>query len=74
MWIYSKRCGYNEKDVSMLKKMWIYLSQKPLSLSELLLLTIKPIDHQSYTIVPINYRAYQPPSLSTIKPIDHQSH
>ena len=47
--------------VSMLKMMWIYLSQKPLSLSELLLLTIEPIDHQPY----------QPSSLSTIKPIDH---
>ena len=42
----------------------VHLSQKPLSLSELLLSTIKPIDHQ----------AYQPLSLSTIKPIDHQAY
>ena len=29
MWIYSKRCGFKEKDVDMLKMMWIYLSQNP---------------------------------------------
>ena len=38
----------------------VCLSQKPLSLSELLVSTIKPIGH----------RAYQPLSLSTIKPIN----
>ena len=46
-------------------QMYIHLSvcpsSKPLSLSELLLLTIKPIDH----------RAYQPLRLSTIEPIEH---
>ena len=42
----------------------VSLSPKPLSLSELLLSTIEPINHQ----------AYQPLSLSTIKPIDCQAH
>ena len=38
-------------------------SQKPLSLSESLLSTIEPIEHQ----------VYQPSSLLTIEPIDHQA-
>ena len=42
-------------------QMSLSLSQKPFSLSELLLLTIEPI----------NCQAYQPSSLSTIEPIDH---
>ena len=41
----------------------VRLSQKPLRLSELLLLTIEPIGH----------RAYWPLSLSAIEPIDHQA-
>ena len=51
-------------------------SQKPLGLSESLLSTIEPINHQAYwpssllTIEPIDYWAYWPSSLSTIKPID----
>ena len=45
-------------------QMSVYLSQKPLSLSELLLLAIEPIDHQ----------AYQPLSLSAIEPIDKQAY
>ena len=53
------------------------LSPKPLSLSELLLSTIKPIDHQAYrpsslsTIEPSDYWANWPSSLLTIKPIYH---
>ena len=39
-------------------------SQKPLSLSELLLSAIEPIDH----------RANQPLSLSTIQPINHRAY
>ena len=39
----------------------VRLSQKPLSLSELLLSAIEPINH----------RAYRSSRLSTIKPIDH---
>ena len=42
----------------------VRLSQKPLRLSELLLLTIEPIGH----------RAYWPLSLSAIKPINHQAY
>ena len=42
----------------------VWLSPKPLSLSELLLSTIEPICHQ----------AYWPSSPLTIKPIDHQAH
>ena len=42
----------------------ISLSPKPLSLLEMLLLTIEPINH----------RAYQPSSLSTIESIDHQAY
>ena len=41
--------------------LYVRPSQKPLSLSELLLSTTETIDH----------RGYQPLSLSTIKPIDH---
>ena len=80
MWIYSKRCGYNEEDMDMLKKTWIYLLPKPLSLSELLLSTIELIDHQAYwlsslsPIKPINHRAHQPMSLLTIKPINHRAY
>ena len=63
-------------------------SQKTLSLSELLLLTIKPIGHWAYqpsslsTIKPVYNQAclqsslskHWPSSLSTIKPIDHQAY
>ena len=58
----------------------VRLSQKPLSLSELLLSTIEPIDHQAYqpssllTIKPIDHQAYQPSSLSTIEPINHRAY
>ena len=56
--------------------------QKPLSLTESLLSSIKPINHQAYrpsclltikpiNIEPINHQAHQPSSLLTIKPIDH---
>ena len=50
-------------------------SQKPLSLSESLLSTIEPIEHQVYqpssllTIEPNDHQAYRPSSLLTIKPI-----
>ena len=53
--------------------------QKPLSLSESVLSTIKPIDHWAYqplslmSIEPIDHRAYWPSSLSTIEPIDLSS-
>ena len=55
-------------------------SQEPLSLSELLLSTIEPIDHRAYqpsnllTIEPINHQTYWPSSLLTIKPINHWAH
>ena len=58
----------------------IRLSQKPLSISELLLSAIEPIDHQAYwpsslsTIEPIDHRAYRLSSLLTIKPIDHRAY
>ena len=61
----------------------VRLSQKPLSLSELLQSTIKPIepiDHQAYrpsnlsTIKSIDHRIYRPSNLSTIEPIDHQAY
>ena len=42
----------------------VCLSQKPLSLSELLLLAIEPIDHW----------AYQPSRLYTIEPINHKAY
>ena len=51
--------------------------QKPLSLSESVLSTIKPIDHRAYqplslmSIEPIDHRAYWPSILLTIKPMDH---
>ena len=54
----------------------VCLSQKPLSLSELFLSTIKPIHHLAYwpssllTIEPINHLAYQASSLMTIKHIN----
>ena len=57
----NEECGYIQKDVDIMRKIGIHLLPKPLSLSELLLLTIKPMDHQ----------AYGPSSLTTIKPIDH---
>ena len=53
---------------------------KPLSLSELLLSTIEPIDHQAYwpsslsTIKPINHQVYRPSNLATIKPINHKAY
>ena len=55
----------------------VRLSQKPLSLSELLLSTIEPINHNAYwplslsTIKLINHWAYWPLSLLTIEPINH---
>ena len=57
-------------------------SQKPLSLSELLLSTIEPINHRAYwplslsTIKPIDYQAYQQstPQPLRIAPIDHQAY
>ena len=58
----------------------VCLSQKPLSLSESLLSTIKPIYHWTYrqsslvTIRPIDHWAYQASSLSTIEPIDHRAY
>ena len=58
----------------------VCLLPKPLSLSDLLLSDIKPIDHQAYqplslsTIKPIDHQAYRPLSLSSIKPIDHQAY
>ena len=58
----------------------VFQSQKPLSLSESLQLTIKPIYHQAYwssilsNIKPINHWAYQPSNSSTNKPIDHQAY
>ena len=47
----------------------VRLSQKPLSLSELLLSAIEPINHQAYY-----HHAYQPLSLSTIEPINHRAY
>ena len=63
----------------------VRLKSKPLSLSELLLLTIESMDHQTIdhrafrqywplsllTIKPNDHRAYRPLSLSTIELIDH---
>ena len=55
-------------------------SPKPLSLSELILSTIEPIDHGAYqpssplTIESIDHQAYRPSSLLTIKPIDYQAY
>ena len=52
--------------------MSVHQSQKPHSLSELLPLTIEPIDNTAYrpssllTIKPIDHIAYWPPSLTTI--------
>ena len=70
MWIYSKRCGYNEKDADMLKKMWIYLSSKPvtktsqndlsLSLSASLCLSLPLSVHLCLLeILEISYHTYQ---------------
>ena len=52
----------------------VSLSQKTLSLSESLLLTINHQANQPLslsTIKPINHQAYQPLSLLTIEPINH---
>ena len=65
VWLYWKWCGY----MSEIKT--------PLTSDISSLLTIEPIDHQTYwpsslsTIKPIDHWAYWPLSLSTIKPIDH---
>ena len=56
------------------------ITSKPLSLSELLLLTIEPIGPLAYqpsslsTIEPINHQGNQPSSLLTIKPINHRAY
>ena len=70
-------CFQSRKQLYNYKCLSVSLSQKPLCLSESLLLTIKPIDHWAYgplslsTIEPIDHQAYWPSSLSTIMPINH---
>ena len=78
--IFSYKSNSTIANVCLSVSFSVCLSQKPLSLSELLLSTMESIDHGAYwpwsllTIEPIDHRAYQPSSLLTIKPINHQAY
>ena len=69
--IFSRESDSRIANVRLSVCLSVRLSQKPLSLSELLLSSIKPICHWAYqpssqsTIEPINHRAYQLSSLLT---------